>query len=72
MSRAKVLYFLMGTAAVLFASADTIAQFDRDPNTKTATNWVKDLRGRNKLGLLAVLAGLAWVVLHMLWDGFPL
>jgi hypothetical protein len=71
MSKARILYFLMGTAAVLFTSADVIAEFDRDPNTHTATEYVK--RGRkNPLGLAAICAFLAWLSLHFLWDGFPL
>lgn len=72
MTRARILYFLMGTAAVLFASVDVIAQFDRDPDTKTATNYVKDLRGKGLAGFATVCLGLLWLTLHFLWDGFPL
>lgn len=62
----------MGTAAVMFVSADVIAQFDRDPNTHTATNYVKMLRDKSPLGFLVVLLGCVWLLLHFLWDGFPL
>lgn len=71
-TRAHILYFLMGTAAAMFAAADVVAQFDQDPNTHTATSYVKQLRGKGLAGLLTVVAALLWLVLHMLWDGFPL
>ncbi len=67
-SKERVLYFLMGMAAVMFVSADVIAQFDADPNTRTATNWVKETWWGRLLGCLLGL----WVILHFAWDGFPL
>ena len=68
MSKERILYFLMGTAAVMFCAADVIAQFDRDPETRTATSWVKETWwGRSLGGVFAV-----WLFLHFTWDGFPL
>lgn len=70
--RARVLYFLMGLAAVLFVAADVVAEFDRDPDTHTATSYVKAFRKRSIFALLVVAAFPAWLALHFLWDGFPL
>jgi hypothetical protein len=72
MSRARVLYFLMGTAAVMFVSADVIAQFDRDTNTHTATSYVKQWRGHSKFGAATVVLAVGWLMLHFMCDGFPL
>lgn len=70
-TKARVLYFLMGTAAVTFIAADVIAEFDKDPNTRTATDWIKQGRKR-KAVLGATVAFCVWLPLHLLWDGFPL
>lgn len=72
MNRARVLYFLMGTAAVLFVTADVIAQFDRDPDTHTATSYVKQWRSSSILGAVTVVLSVLWLMLHFMWDGFPL
>jgi len=71
MTKARILYFLMGTAAVMFIAADVIAEFDADPNTHTATSYVKQGRG-HLAGFLAIVAFCTWLPLHFLWDGFPL
>jgi hypothetical protein len=70
-TKARILYFFMGMAAVMFIAADVIAEFDGDPNTRTATNWVKQGRG-HLAGLASIVAFLLWLTLHFLWDGFPL
>jgi len=72
MTKARILYFLMGTAAVMFCAADVIAQFDADPNTHTATSYVKQWRSSSKLGAATVVLGVVWLFLHFMWDGFPL
>jgi len=72
MTKARILYFLMGTAAVMFCAADVIAEFDRDPKTRTATSYVKQFRSMHWLAFLVVAAGPTWLLLHFLWDGFPL
>jgi len=70
--KARILYFLMGTAAVMFCAADVIVEFDRDPETHTATEYVKRFRSRSPLAFVAVLLLPLWLALHFLWDGFPL
>lgn len=67
MSKERILYFFMGTAAVMFVAADVIAEFDEDPNTRTATSWVKETWwGRALAGVFSV-----WLLLHFTWDAFP-
>ena len=72
MSKERILYFLMGTAAVMFCAADVIAEFDRDPHTRTATSYVKQFRSMSPFAFVAVLLFPLWLALHFLWDGFPL
>lgn len=72
MSKARILYFFMGAAAVMFASADVVAEFDKDPSTHTATSWVKQFRKRDVGSALIVAAFPIWLLLHFMWDGFPL
>jgi hypothetical protein len=71
-TKARALYFLMGAAAVMFVAADVIAEFDRDPGTRTATSYVKSFRRMHWLAAIVVAAGPTWLALHFLWDGFPL
>lgn len=70
-TKARVLYFFMGLSAAMFIAADVIAEFDGDPDTLTATNWVK--KGRSHwAGLGAIIAFIMWLALHFLADWFPL
>lgn len=71
MTKERILYFIMGAAAAAFASADVIAEFDRDPDTKTATYYVKRF-ARHPVGRAIVALGVTWLGLHFLWEDFPL
>jgi len=71
-TKARILYFLMGMAATMFVVADVIAEFDKDPNTHTATTYVKSWRKRSLLGAVTVALSVIWLFLHFMVDGFPL
>lgn len=72
MTKARILYFFMGLSAVMFVAADVIAEFDGDPDTHTATSYVKAFKKRSIIAALIVAAGPTWLLLHFMWDGFPL
>lgn len=70
-TKARILYFFMGSAAAMFIAADVIAQFDGDESTRTATSWVKQgIRGR--YGIVPTALFILWLALHFFWNGFPL
>lgn len=72
LSKAQVLYFCMGTAAAMFVSADVVAQFDSDPNTHTATSYVKGFRRKGWVAAIVVVLFPLWLLFHFTVDSFPL
>ena len=71
-TKARILYFFMGTAAAMFIAADVIAEFDKDPSTKTATYWMKTLKHWQKGGAGLLALAFVWLILHVWVDSFPL
>lgn len=72
MTRARILYFCMGLAAAMFVSADVVAEFDRDPNTHTATSYVKQFGKKGWIAAIVVALGPLWLLFHFTVEDFPL
>lgn len=71
-TKARVLYFFMGLAAAMFVSADVVAEFDKDPNTRTATSYVKQFGKKGWIAAIIVALGPLWLLFHFTVPGFPL
>lgn len=72
LTKERILYFFMALAAVMFTTADVVAEFDKDPETKTATSHVKRFRKTHWLAGILVILGPLWLLFHFTVPGFPL
>lgn len=71
-TKARILYFLMGMAAAMFVAADVVAEFDKDPATHTATSYVKGFRRKGWTAAIIVALFPLWLLFHFTVEGFPL
>jgi hypothetical protein len=71
-TKARILYFLMATAAAMFVAADVVAEFDKDPTTHTATSYVKKFGKKGWMAAIIVALFPLWLLFHFTVPDFPL